>query len=341
MADSNRTPPDSLKSLGELQAAPYRYNYFSAIRKIDCVFKDSPRTGNADRPTQEELRVGQLPSLKFAPSSLVSFQLQQGKWHLQTYFFGLFGPNGPLPTHFTEHAHQRILHHRDYTLAKFVDMFHHRMATFFYRAWAESQPTVQMDRPQSDRFAIYVGALCGIGMKSLTHRDEMPDEAKLFYCGHLAALSRHSSGLQSILQSFFDVSVEIIPFVQHWVQLPEDCRWSLGSQPSSGELGRNITLGQRVSDCQQRFCIVIGPMDYAKFERLLPKGDSLRRLSAIVANYIGFEFSWVAKLVLKKEEVPRMRLGRQGQLGWTSWLSSRTPEKDADDLEINPERRSG
>ncbi len=339
MADTNRTSSDSLKDLVALQADPYRFNFFSAIRMLDCVFNDHPRTGTADRPSQEALRIGQVPTLKFAPASLAAFRQQYGHWFLQTYFFGLFGPNAPLPRHLTDFAQQRIHHHRDQTLASFADVFHHRMATFFYRAWADSQPTVQLDRPQSDRFKTYVGALCGYGMPSLHHRDAMPDNAKLFYCGHLSKQTRYSSGLQSILQSFFQTTVEIIPFVQHWVALPEDCLWKLGRQADCGTLGHSITLGSRVSDCQQRFCIAIGPLDFDAYRRLLPKGDSMRRLAAIVANYVGMELSWVVKLILEKEQVPTMQLGRQGQLGWTTWLVSRTPRRNADQLVVNPERR--
>ncbi len=337
MADSGRTPADSLKNIEALQAEPYRYNFFSAIRMLDCAFADRPRTGTASRPSQEAIRIGQLPTLKFAPASLAAFRQQQGHWYLQTYFFGLFGPNAPLPLHLTDYAHQRLQHHRDLTLMSFADVFHHRMATFFYRAWADSQPTVQLDRPESDCFKTYVGALCGYGMSSLYDRDEMPDNAKLFYCGHLSKHTRYSSGLQSILQSFFQAAVEIIPFVQHWVHLPEDCLWKLGRSAESGTLGQSITLGSRVSDCQQRFCIAIGPLDLDAYRRLLPKGDSMRRLTSIVANYVGMELSWVVKLILQKEEVPSMQLGRQGQLGWTTWLASRPPHRDADQLVVNPQ----
>ena len=34
---------------------------------------------------------------------------------------------------------------------------------FFYRAWAEARPTVQHDRPDDDRFAVYAGSLAGYG----------------------------------------------------------------------------------------------------------------------------------------------------------------------------------
>ena len=44
----------------------------------------------------------------------------------------------------------------DPTFAVFADLFHHRMLSFFYRAWAQAQPTVSFDRPEADRFGAYV-----------------------------------------------------------------------------------------------------------------------------------------------------------------------------------------
>jgi len=40
---------------------------------------------------------------------------------------------------------------------------------------------------------------------------------------------------------------------------------------------------------------------------------------------------------LKKEEVPALKLGVKGQLGWTTWLGRRTSATDAADLYLNCE----
>ncbi|MCC6510646.1 MAG: type VI secretion system baseplate subunit TssG [Pirellulaceae bacterium] len=338
MADQRRTQTDSLEKLRALQLQPYRYGFFSALRMLDSMFPDSPRTGTSDRPGEEAIRLGQDPNLKFAPAPLASFQRRASDdtWQLKTYFLGVFGPNGPMPTHITEFVQQRIQHQRDHTFARFADIFHHRMATFFYRAWADSQPTVHLDRPESDRFAKYIGALCGLGMTTTRARDAMPDRAKLFFAAHLACNTRHADGLRAILENYFGASTEIVPFVSHWIRLPDDCRWQLGRGASAGQLGVSTTVGARVRDCQQRFRIVIGPLDYQSFVKLLPPGESLKRLRSIVDQYVGFQFSWVVQLVLKKTEVKHMQLGRQGSLGWTTWLASRTPPQDACELVIDP-----
>ena len=68
--------------------------------------------------------------------------------------------------------------------------------------------------------------------------------------------------------------------------------------------------------------------------RLLPTGTAWRRLIAWVRNYAGREFCWEAQLILRKEEVPPLRLGGIGgaMLGWSSWLQSKPRTEDADQL---------
>ena len=103
--------------------------------------------------------------------------------------FGLLGPNGPLPLHITEYARERMRHAGDQTLSRFLDIFHHRFVTLFYRAWAQAQPHVNHDRPAEDRFASYVGAFVGLLPAAFRERDALPDLAKFFHAG---ALIRHA-----------------------------------------------------------------------------------------------------------------------------------------------------
>lgn len=72
---------------------------------------------------------------------------------MEVRFFGMLGPNGPLPLHLTEYARSRSIHAGDQTLVRFLDIFHHRFMALFYRAWAQAQPTVSLDRPGEDRFS--------------------------------------------------------------------------------------------------------------------------------------------------------------------------------------------
>jgi type VI secretion system protein ImpH len=73
----------------------------------------------------------------------------------------MLGPNGPLPIHFTEITRERSDHRHDHTLDDFLNIFHHRAFTQFYRAWFSAQSVVSLDRPEEERFSFYVASLSG------------------------------------------------------------------------------------------------------------------------------------------------------------------------------------
>lgn len=344
MATTNGRAATRLALLAALARAPWSFDFFQALRRIEGLFAERPRLGQAIRPADEPVRLGQEPTLAFAPSTLSAFEEQDGGLppRLEQRFFGLLGPNGPLPLHLTEYARERLLHHGDRTFARFLDIFHHRLGLLFYRAWAEARPTVQHDRPEEDRFAGYLGSLAGYGALGARGRDAVPDHAKRFFVGHLTRSGKHAEGLASILEGYFGVPARVEQLVLGWLELPPDQRTSLGGERRpSGTLGVGTVLGERVRDVQSRFRIVIGPIELDRFADFLPDGGSLGRVVDWVRNYVSFEFDWELQLVLARDEVPGVRLGREGRLGWTTWLGARRAATDADDLTLAPERRPG
>jgi len=321
-----------------LHAAPYRFGFFEAIRRLECAHPDKPRVGRAQRPVDEPVRLAQEPSLAFAPATLASWTPgEEGRPpRLASYFFGLFGPNGPLPLHLTEYARGRLHNAGDPTFSRFLDLFHHRMLCLFYRAWANTQPAVSFDRPEDDRFGVYLASLAGLGMASLRDRDPLGDLPKLHYCGHLATPSRHAEGLGAILADYLEIPVQIEEFVGEWIPLPEDAQCHLGGSADTTALGMTSIAGSRIWQCQHKFRLRFGPMGYVDFRRFLPGGASLDRLVALVRSYIGDELAWDVNLILGREAVPPLILGQEARLGWTTWLRSETPQHDAGELFLDP-----
>jgi type VI secretion system protein ImpH len=338
------SPSTALETLlNRVAKAPDAFDFFYLLRQVDALSTAQPRLGTSESPAKDVLRIGQAPALNFPPASLAA--LKPGEHgrpaQLKTYLFGLFGPNGPLPLHLTEYAYRRATHSSDTTFAAFVDLLHHRLATLFFRAWAASEPTVSHDRPHADDFARQLASLAGYGMASLRDRDAMPDLAKLHFIGRLATHARNPEGLTAVLRSFFRVPVRLDEFTPAWVTLPIGALCRLGQHPASGALGSSATLGERIRLHNHRFRLKIGPMRLADYERLLPNQWSIRRLSAIVRNYVGDELGWNVNLLLRHEDVPQTRLGQRGQLGWTSWIGTRRARSPADDLSVNPSDRGG
>jgi type VI secretion system protein ImpH len=336
MAGENGNKTEAVALLREIQHEPYRFGFFQAVRRINCAFHDKALTGRAFRPSEDPIRFAQIPFMNFAPSTIRSLEFDGpgGVARLSQQFLGLFGPSGPLPVHLTEYAMRRLLHHQDPTFARFADTFHHRAVSLFYLAWAQAQPTVQYDRPEQDRFSFYVGALTGVCTPAFRDRDEMPHEAKLHYTGHLGSLPRHASGLAAMLESYFAVPARIVEFIAHWLRIPPRDHLKLGSEPELGQLGMNAVLGEKVWQRQDKFQIRLGPLSLSEYESFLPTGSSFQSLVAAVRSYLGLELLWETRLLLKGSEKPVTCLGKQGALGWTSWLESDEPSEVIDDLKL-------
>ncbi len=333
-----RTTPDFLSFIEALTKAPWSYDFYQTLRRLECLNPDMPRFGRARRPADEPVRLGQEPSVSFAQSSLARVApARDGRPpRIEVRFFGLLGPNGPMPLHITEYARSRILHGGDPTLVRFLDTIHHRYLELFYRAWADAQPTVSLDRPQHDRFGIWLGSLGGLGSPAVRRRDALPDFAKLHVIGLLNRQIRGAEGLAKILSGFFQVPVRVEQFVGHWMPVPETERTRLGAGFS--RLGRDMVVGARVWDRQHRFRLHIGPLSLAKYESMLPGNPGVEQLAAAVRNYVGYEFSWDARLVLRAGEVPRTLLGGKVRLGYTTWIGARRDASDADDLVLDVDR---
>ncbi|MGI9335243.1 MAG: type VI secretion system baseplate subunit TssG [Gammaproteobacteria bacterium] len=340
MARPDRTSTDAVAYLADLEQAPYRHGFFQALRKLEALHPARRRLGLTVRAQDDAVRLGQEPSVSFAPATLAAVQRQKrsGTPSLLVAFFGLFGPHGPLPLHLTEYARDRLLHAKDATFARFADIFHHRLLCLFYRAWADAEPTVHHDRPREDRFQDYVGATFGLATGALRERDAMPDYAKLYFAGHFSCQTRHPLGLEAMLGEFFEMPVRIEEFIGEWLEIPEDQRWLLGITERGGQIGGSATVGARVWSCQHKFRLVVGPIGLDDYRSLLPGERRLERLVAIVRNYIGYELAFDVQLVLKMVEVPALRLTRDGRLGWISWLGPRPPGLDADEVVIEADR---
>jgi type VI secretion system protein ImpH len=332
MEDEKR--PASYLLMQTLQDRPYDFDFFQAVRRIECVHQNLPRIGYSKRPQLDAVRFCQNVSLAFAPSAIEAFSeyTDEHPGRMFVNFFGLLGTNGPMPLSITEYIYDRLLNHGDKTLVSFLDVFHHRLISLFYRAWACNQQSVSYDRPQEDRFAVYIGSLFGIGEESLRNRDQVPDVAKLHYSGRLACQIKNAEGLKEILQDYFQISVDIQQFVGQWIHLPSENYCRLGESLENAKIGYTLVVGSRFWECQQKFRIKMGPMSFAEYQRMLPGGSSIRHLNAWVKNYVGDELNWELQLILRASDIPSICLGKIGQLGWSTWLGSNTFEEDADDL---------
>ena len=322
--------------LAQLEAEPHAFGFYLALRRLHAL-DPTLNLGKSIRPRDDKVRLLQQPDLRFAPSTVRSFTAprEDDTGKLTVNFLGLLGPNGPLPLHITEYALDR-LRVQDPTLVAFLNVFHHRLLSLFYRAWAVHQKSADLDRPTGQRFASYIGSCFGLGMPAMQRRDEVDDAAKLYFSGRLSSQTKNAEGLGAILQEYFGVPVRVEPFTGQWLKIPESDACRVGESPATGLLGSTVIVGSRVWQVQTKFRLRFGPMKLADLTRLLPRRASFQRLKSWVLNYCGDELFWDAQYVLLADEVPGTRLGSGGLLGWTTWINTRKPARDAEDLLIDP-----
>jgi len=336
MSKTNQMPAGLLH---ELEAEPWRFDYFAVLRQFERVHADQPRIGESATLREEFLLLGQDPFMEFPASNLARVENVDNKpLRLFVKYMGLLGPQGALPLATTEEAYHYTLAQDD-AFPRFLDILNHRFIQLFFRAWANSRPIAQNDRPKQDRFWAYIGSAIGIGSEPYRHLDSVPDAAKLGFAGLLGAQAKSSSRLAAAICGLFGVKAEIDEFVGTRLTLDVSERTVLGG--GNAMLGENVMLGAGVYSVQDKIRIRIYVRTLAQYVRFLPGGDLCEPLADFVYFYNGAQLDWDTELALPSGAVEPVRLGQFGQLGWTTWMAPdwTTTEEYRRDARFHPAER--
>ena len=357
MGEAGRKPGAAVSA--QLFREPWRFDFFQAVRLLEWIAWEraqagaDPRApvGHDERLLDECVRFRVPPTRGFPASEIASLveTTPDAPPEMEVNFLGLVGPSGVLPQHYTELVIQRLRRFKDSALRDFLDLFHHRAISLFYRAWEKYRfPIVYERQARSHRpaardqehldFTWYLHCLVGQGTAGLRGRLEIDDEAFLYYAGHFSHRPRSAVVLQTILADFFAMPVRIRQFQGQWLYLrrPDQTRMPAPGLPQglNAQLGVDTIVGDRVWNVESKFRVQLGPVPYDEFHDLMPGSRRLSAVCQFVRRYVGRELDFDVQVVLKKEEVPLSRLGA-GEiptcLGWNSWLCSRPPDADASD----------
>lgn len=323
-----------------VRETPWRYDLFQLLRRIDAQGGERYPLGRAPLPKFEPLRIGQQPSMGFAPSTVAEVRQREenGLHDVSILSFGLFGPNGPLPVHMTEYARERIHHHQDHSLSAFADLFHHRLTLLFYRAWADAQPAVSLDRNDNRRFEGYLASLIGMGQPAQMSKGSLSAHARFTHAGHLTRHGRDPEGLEKILRNYFNVPVRLVANVPQWMPLSTREQAQLGEGRRLPRMGESAFLGIAVRDVQHKFRLEIGPLSADDYNRFLPGEGWVTELRDWVRQYAGVEFEWETRVILRADAVQGATLGSAGRLGYNTWLGLQPQPVPRGDLVYRAER---
>lgn len=346
---------------------PYGFDFYQAVRLLEWIERtrgdEEPQAarypvGHDSSPRREIVRFRAMPSRTF-PSGSIS-RLVRPEWRdpdapapppeMTVAFLGLTGPSGVLPQHYTslviERAHAR---NRDTTLRDFFDLFHHRVISFFYRAWEKYRFPFSYERARvsdddarsksEDLFTFCLSCFTGLGTSAVRKRLAIDDELVFHYGGHFTHSPRCAVALQRMVADHFGVKTEILQFYGQWLYLGVDDQSCMPSatkpEGQNLELGLSTVAGSRVWDVEGKFRLRLGPVGYREFQDFMPSGTRLRPLWDLTRLYAGAARDYDVQVVLRKEDVPDCQIG-QGtgpppMLGWNTWIRSGEMDHDAED----------
>ena len=311
-----------------LFAEPYSFEFVQAVRLLRRFYPNRSAVGLFQPPHSEVVRFGVRPTLTFPPSEIYELEQRDNAAPLmRVHFMGTVGPLGVLPLYYTELVAERAAA-RDRSLRDFLDIFHHRIISLFYRAWEKHRFPIGYELGDADRFSQYLLDVIGLGIPALQRRQQLQDYVLLFYTGLLVQQPHSAEGLELILQDHFGVPVRIEQFLGGWYRLDADSQCNLeDAMADSQQLGFGTVVGDEIWDPQSRIRLVLGPLRLKEYLNFLPSGSAYVPLRTLVRFYAGDEFDFEAQLILRREDVPPCELGAAGevapQLGWVSWSMTR------------------
>ncbi len=315
---------------------PTSFEFFQAVRLLERLLPHRTPVGNFGNPAHEVVRFVVPPTTVFPASEIQALDVPPDRPpRMAVNFMGLTGPLGVLPIDYTTQVAERV-RARDYALRDFLDIFHHRIISLFYRGWEKYRFTVAYERDRQDRFTGHLLDLVGLGTDGLRNRMPVWDEALAFYTGLLALQSRPAVALQQLLEDYFAVPVEIEQFVGGWYALDVGTQCHLGEETGPSEqLGMGAVVGDEVWDQQSRVRIRLGPLTRRQYDEFLPTGSAYEPLRSLVRFYGGEQFDFEIQLVLVRDDVPGCVLGLDDDgvppLGWCTWLRTSPFVRDPDE----------
>lgn len=321
-----------------LEREPYCVQFFQAVRLMERLYPERNPVGLFVAPSTEVVQFSSVPTLAFPASEIQDLHGgKDGQAKMFVNFMGLSAAVGALPHAYTEFLLERV-RAKDRGPGEFFDIFNHRMVSLFYRAWQKYRFYIAYERTGAgdDVISGRLMDMIGLGTKGLTHRMEIADDACLFYAGLLSQRRPTAQGLKQLLSDYFDVPVSVEQFTGCWRRLPQNNLTFLRDTGAFCErLGMGTIVGDEAWDQHGTVTIRLGPMSFERYRDFLPGARASVELHAWLRLYSSREFDFVVRLVLERDEVPRIRLGDDGigasRLGLVSWVKNQSMNRDPDE----------
>jgi type VI secretion system ImpH/TssG family protein len=333
MAAEDGAPAQHLSFLARVAEDARRWGLFPAVRGVEARATHLPRVGRARRPNQSAVDLAQVPALEYPAPTIDTVEFRNARGQLNGFWLGLTGPMGPLPTHLTEFAAYERRYGKQRPFGRWLDVLSNRMLQLFFRAWGDSQPAVQADRPADDRFARYLGALTGAteGVGEAI----FPPRARLHYAAVFAS-RRSAVGIEDALGHLLRQPVRVLQFQPRWRDVEREDQTRLGR--GFATLGGDALVGRSVRVASDAFRVVIAARTMHDYEGLLPSGPRFAIAQEALDAFAPSHLEWDIVIEVPEREARPARLDGRTRLGWTGWVSPQASDHIRADARLRRRR---
>ncbi|MDE1180315.1 type VI secretion system baseplate subunit TssG [Paraburkholderia sp.] len=301
------------------------FNFFRFCELLELASPERPPLGSTDSHADDPLRFRSTGQLGFPARELGAIEYDQRHPRtpptVRTAFLGLYGVDARLPSYFGD----EIAQHRDGAepLAAFLDLFHHRTVTQYYRVWRKYRYPVGFRADGTDPMSRYLLSLAGLGIGGGATTRALRPRSVLSMLGLVSQKTRTAEGLAGVLRhAVADAHIEVSEFYPVWIRLDPDQRLRAGG--SGNPLGDACVLGRGFFDRSHAVCVVIKPDTREELNELLPGASMHGELMSILRFYLGYSAFACLALSVRRDLMPPpvLRTG-QTRLGLTSVLFHR------------------
>jgi len=320
---------------------PGAFDFFQAVRLLELSRPDAQEIGTGSEALNEAVAFRGRIGFGFPSADIAQASGPDGYQRvlLEVAFMCLAGSDGPLPAPYTALVQRRARRHGeagerpaygpDDDARNFLDIFNHRLVSYFYRA--RKRRRVALSRPGSaplERVLFQlIGFNEGIVLGRLRRRGSRPgaaiySRALLRYAGMLSNQTRSMAGLEALLSDALRVPVQGEEHWGRWLEIEARFQTAIGPHGRNRALGQETVLGNRAWEPGGAIGLTLGPMNLVNYRSLLPGGPAHEALLFLTRFYLREDLDVHVTLVLAPDagEVERLASLGFGALNRTAWL---------------------
>ena len=334
MDSKGRDEADRLEALAELLRRCGCGHFRAAVAFIERSIGARVRPGEDGPFADEPIAFRHDGSLSFSSGDITNISTRRTAGgdvdrppiEMLTTFLGLTGSVSPLPPYFAEEITQDS--GPEQTQRDFLDVFHHRVLSLFYRVTSRYSPAMEftsdMLDPWTKRF-LCIGGIDGFGSDLGTRlpRWRLVQLLPLLVRPTNTAWTIETALTHVLSEYLGNAKVSIQQFVGAWVPIDPAQKIRLGKANSN--LGVNTLIGASAYDYGGKIRISVGPLDFADYQRFRSDPAVRNLIDATVALLMRDPLEYDLSLQLGEGALPglQMSASRPARLGVDTFLGAR------------------